>query len=171
MRHATADPDGHRDHERSLSVQGLNEARRVGLSLRSKGPIPDRILCSSAVRCRQTWQAVSAELECSAKVDFQDDLYNASAASLLHSLAAVGEEQTVLLLAHNPGVSVLTHELAAGDEEGIARLRVGVCTCDPRLLRGRGALVAPLPRLRTTDSPRESARTLGGSQRDRPRAW
>lgn len=125
MRHATADPDGHRDHERSLSVQGLNEARRVGLSLRSKGPIPDRILCSSAVRCRQTWQAVSAELECSAKVDFQDDLYNASAASLLHSLAAVGEEQTVLLLAHNPGVSVLTHELAAGDEEGIARLRVG----------------------------------------------
>jgi phosphohistidine phosphatase len=125
MRHATADPDGHRDHERSLTTQGLNEARRVGLSLRSKGPIPDRILCSSAVRCRQTWQAVSAELECRATVDFQDDLYNASAVSLLHSLAGVGEERTVLLLAHNPGVSVLTHELAAGDDEGMARLRVG----------------------------------------------
>ena len=125
MRHATADPDGHRDHERPLTAQGLNEARRVGLSLRSKGPIPDRILCSSALRCRQTWQAVSAELECSATVDFQDDLYNASAASLLHSLAAVGEGQTVLLLAHNPGVSVLAQELAGGDEEGIARLPVG----------------------------------------------
>jgi phosphohistidine phosphatase len=125
MRHATADPNGHRDHERSLTAKGLDEAQRVGHSLRSKGPIPDRILCSSAVRCRQTWQAVSAELECSPTVDFQDDLYNASAASLLNSLAGVGEEQTVLLLAHNPGVSVLTRELAAGDEEDIARLRVG----------------------------------------------
>jgi phosphohistidine phosphatase len=125
MRHATASPGGRRDHDRTLTSRGQDEARRVGLSLRSQGPIPERVLCSSAIRCRETWQAVSAGLDSSPIVDFEDDLYNASPASLLHCLAGVVDDQSVLLLAHNPGVSVLALELAGGNEEGRTRLRAG----------------------------------------------
>ena len=125
MRHATADSGGGRDHDRILTPRGQDEARRVGLSIRSRGPIPQRVLCSSAVRCRETWQALSASLGSTPVIDFEDSLYNASPESLLHSLAGVVDERNVLLLAHNPGVSVLALELARGDEQSVTRLRAG----------------------------------------------
>jgi len=87
--------------------------------------MPERILCSSAIRCRETWQAVCSGLGASPSIDFDDDLYNASPASLLRCLAAVVDDRNVLLLAHNPGVSVLALELARGDDESIAALRTG----------------------------------------------
>ena len=125
MRHATANPGRGRDHDRTLTAHGREQARRVGSALRSQGPIPERILCSSAIRCRETWQAISAELGSGASVDFENDLYNASAESLLNSLAEIVDEQNILLLAHNPGVSDLALELAGEDEESLARLRAG----------------------------------------------
>jgi len=125
MRHATASSGGGRDHDRTLTSQGHDEARRVGLSIRSRGPIPERVLCSSALRCRETWQALSASIDSTATVDFEDALYNASPESLLHCLAGVVDEQSVLILAHNPGVSVLALELARGDEKSVTRLRAG----------------------------------------------
>lgn len=125
MRHATANPDATHDHARTLTPHGHDQARRVGLSLRSHGSIPERILCSSAVRCRETWHALSAGLGSNAAVDFEDALYNASPESLLHYLTGLVDEQSVLLLAHNPGVSILALELAAKNKESRADLPTG----------------------------------------------
>ena len=125
MRHASAESGGRRDQDRALSFQGRDEARRVGLSIQSRGPIPERVLCSSAVRCRETWQALSASLGSTAAIDFEDSLYNASPEALLHSLSGIVDEQIVLVLAHNPGVSMLALELARGDEQSVTRLRAG----------------------------------------------
>lgn len=125
MRHAMAHSGGAGDHARTLTERGQDQARRVGLSLRSQGPEPERILCSSAVRCRETWQAVSAGLSATPAVDFEDELYNASPASLLQCLAGLVAERSVLLLAHNPGVSVLALGLARGNEDSVAQLRAG----------------------------------------------
>ena len=125
MRHATASSGGGRDHDRTLTSRGHDEARRVGRSIRSRGPIPERVLCSSALRCRETWQGLSASIDSTATVDFEDALYNASPESLLHCLAGVVDEQSVLILAHNPGVSILALELARGDEKSVTRLRAG----------------------------------------------
>jgi len=125
MRHATANPGDGRDHARTLTGKGLDEARRVGLALRARGSIPDRILCSSAIRCRETLQALSAGLGTTVVVDFEDNLYNASPESLLHSLAGVVDERRVLILAHNPGVHILALDLARRDEASVTRLRSG----------------------------------------------
>lgn len=125
MRHATAGSGGGGDHERTLTARGRDEGKRVGLSLRAHGPIPERILCSSAIRCRETWQAVCSGLGASPSIDFDDDLYNASSTALLRCLTAVADDGNVLLLAHNPGVSLLALELARGDDEGTAILRAG----------------------------------------------
>lgn len=125
MRHATAYSGSGSDHARTLTPQGHDEARRVGRSLQSQGPIPDRVLCSTATRCRETWRAISAELDTTPTVDFEDGLYNASAESLLNFLATLVDDRSVLLLAHNPGVSILALELVRDDAPGVARLRAG----------------------------------------------
>ena len=122
MRHATADSDDGRDHARKLTEGGIDEAHRVGRWLASKGRVPDRILSSSAFRCRETCQALLAGLghEIKIEVDFDDRLYNAPAEVLLDTLTGLAEMagadspdgETVLLLAHNPGISHLAFELA-----------------------------------------------------------
>jgi phosphohistidine phosphatase len=125
MRHATANPGGGRDQARTLTAHGHDQAERVGLALRALGTIPERVLCSSAIRCRETWQAVSAALGSTVAVEFEDALYNASSESILHCLAGVVDEQSVLLLAHNPGVSDLALELGRGDPESVTALSSG----------------------------------------------
>lgn len=87
--------------------------------------MPDRVLCSTAHRCRETWRAVAAGLDSSPTVEFLDALYNASATAQLDCLAGVALAKTVLLIAHNPGVSVLAHQLGGGDEASAALLRSG----------------------------------------------
>ena len=75
MRHATAGLGGGRDHERPLTGEGHDEARRVGERLRLIGPIPTQIVSSSARRCRETWAAVSAGLGASPDLEIEDALY------------------------------------------------------------------------------------------------
>jgi phosphohistidine phosphatase len=125
MRHATAETGGGRDHARRLTTRGLDEAHRVGVSLASTGPIPEHVLCSSAARCHETWEAVAAGLDGRVTVDIEDELYNASAATLLDVLVGVVDVERILLLAHNPGVSQLALELGSDDESSLAQLRPG----------------------------------------------
>ena len=124
MRHATADGGGP-DHARRLTHAGIEEARWAGLRLNELDFEPDRACCSSATRCRETWQAVCLGLRSSPRVEFDASLYNASAQTLIDTLAGIVEGETLLLLAHNPGVSVLTLELARPDAANTAGLRAG----------------------------------------------
>jgi phosphohistidine phosphatase len=124
MRHATANPGDGRDHARELSDRGKDEAQRVGCWLAAEGRVPGRVLCSSALRCRETWQALAVGLGRDVAIEFEDRLYNAPSEVLLDSLtdltdlretfsdAGDSEGEIVLLIAHNPGVSHLALDLA-----------------------------------------------------------
>jgi len=125
MRHAQAGAGGVRDHDRPLTPAGLDDAHRVGRRLAREGPIPDRILCSSARRCRETGAAVIAGLGASPRVEHVDALYDASVEGLLHAIAGVDESEVLMLIAHNPGVSLLTIELASAREADRARVGGG----------------------------------------------
>jgi len=133
MRHATANPGGGRDHERSLTDHGKDEAHHVGRWLASAGRAPDRVLSSTALRCRETWFALSAGLGREVPVEFESRLYNATPEVLFDSLtdltATVGDtgemtEESVLLIAHNPGISYLALDLA-GEDPAPTPLRSG----------------------------------------------
>jgi phosphohistidine phosphatase len=82
---------------------------------------PALVLCSTALRARQTLEALSLQGE----VGHEDDLYGASAADLLARLRRVPDEiGSVMVVGHNPGL----HELAVscsgkGDPLQLARLR------------------------------------------------
>jgi len=111
VRHGKAEPpDGLPDHERPLAPRGVRDAPEVGRWLSQQRWVPDRVLCSDAVRTRQTAQQVITGLaEAGAQVPDAEplaELYQASTHQVLHLVAATPEEVTTLLVVgHEPTMS------------------------------------------------------------------
>jgi len=128
LRHAEAQPPGNapdRDIDRSLSDRGHRDAARVGRHAAVCGWEPDRILCSEAVRARQTAEALAAAWARAPPIEADPALYQAGAQGLLEYLRSLPEtEACVLLVGHNPSVQeVAVHVAATGDAVAYARMR------------------------------------------------
>lgn len=122
LRHAKSswDDPALADRDRPLAPRGRKAARRIARHLERAGIEPELVLCSPAVRARQTLERL--ELPPSVPVELDERLYAASAASLLARLRELPESVgSVLVVAHNPGLGELALELAAG---GPARERL-----------------------------------------------
>ena len=120
MRHAKADwPGGIEDHERPLEERGHREAPLAGKWLVKHNIGPDFILCSSALRTRQTCTWVCSELGDKAPTPkLEDGLYAASALRMLTVVNHVPDTVTTLMLiAHMPGVQDLAMHLASRDSD------------------------------------------------------
>lgn len=124
LRHAKSswDDPSLADHERPLAPRGHRAAEWMAEYLRSSVPHPDLVLCSSALRTRETLDRMSKAFG-DAEVVVDDDLYGASHDLLLERLRGVADRfETVAVIGHNPGV----HDLAialAGSGEGLGRMR------------------------------------------------
>ena len=108
MRHAKSSWDRPvSDIERSLNERGRNGAVALGDWLHENALEPDEILCSSAERTQETARC----LKLAAPITSSPALYMAPAEVLLkHAARATGD--TVLLVAHNPGIGELAERLA-----------------------------------------------------------
>ena len=117
VRHAKSswrDPDL-ADHDRPLNGRGRDAADRVGRHWRDSGLRPDLVLCSSATRTRQTLERLQFD---DAPVLIEDRLYGAGTTALLDRVRAVPTEvQTLVVVAHNPGIEQLAHLLAEPDDQ------------------------------------------------------
>lgn len=107
MRHAEAEhPWGVTDHDRPLTRAGAAQAGAAGHRLLERGHVPDMILCSSALRARQTctWVcSVLGELAPTAKLDAS--LYAAPDARILTVVNHVPETvRSLLVIGHLPGL-------------------------------------------------------------------
>jgi phosphohistidine phosphatase len=133
LRHAKSSWDDPRlaDHDRPLGPRGQKAARQMAVHMRRAKVRPDLVLCSSAARARQTYEAVSAGLDGLATLSVEDDLYGASDTGLLVRLQDVPDATgAVLLVGHNPGLQDLALMLAGdGDAPGMARLGDKFPTC------------------------------------------
>lgn len=95
------------DIERPLNPRGQAAARELGDFLASRGLEPEEVLCSSALRTRETWSGVqSAVLESLPEVRYIDDLYHATPEVML-SILKTATQPTVMMLGHNPGIGAL----------------------------------------------------------------
>jgi phosphohistidine phosphatase len=127
LRHAEATDTrpGGRDMERQLTALGEQQARGVGDFLRDQGVEIDAVVCSSAVRARQTLERLGLPIEPS-RVQLSDDCYNAGVDTLLEALRALPEDCAVaLLVGHAPGVPGVAFELAdpeASDSAAMAAI-------------------------------------------------
>jgi len=106
------------DKERPLAPRGRRDAKLLAEHLRRERIAPELVLCSPAVRTRQTLQLVRPP----GRVAFLDALYGASCDELLELLRSVSDTiDSVMLIGHNPGLRELALELASG-RSGLERL-------------------------------------------------
>ncbi len=112
LRHAKSDWPDVPDRERPLAKRGRRDAPVVGRWLRERGYVPDTVICSDAVRTRQTWVLVAKKLDGSPSVTFEPRAYDASAQTLLYLARELpGGCRAALLIGHDPGIPDLAASL------------------------------------------------------------
>ena len=132
LRHAkSAWPDGVDDPDRPLADRGIADATAAGVLLAGFGA-PDVVLCSPALRTRQTWALVSQALTDPPPARFEPVIYGADVEELLELIRSVpADAGTVLLIGHEPTMSGTATALAGpgSSAEDLIRLRTKYPTC------------------------------------------
>ena len=101
------------DHDRPLTTRGERDAARMNAYLNEKAIRPVLVVCSSALRARQTLAGVLPGLGTEFGVRIEPELYTFDAASLLERLRATPVDvASVMLVGHNPAIQELTLLLA-----------------------------------------------------------
>ncbi len=116
-----------RDFDRPLNKRGQEAAPIMGAFIAKHGLVPDRILCSSAVRTRETLDLILPRLRSEPVVEYRDDLYLADPRAML-SAVRDAEDSTahILMIAHNPGLEMLAQRLADMERSDVRALaRIG----------------------------------------------
>jgi phosphohistidine phosphatase len=132
LRHAkSAWPEDVPDLDRPLAERGIADATVAG-PLLAELAAADVVLCSPAVRTRQTWQLVSQALTHAPPARFEPVIYGASEPELLELIRSVpGDSRTVVVVGHEPTMSSTAGALAGPGSaaDDLARLRRKFPTC------------------------------------------
>ena len=131
LRHAKAMPQGEgTDRDRPLEQRGRRAAQAVAAWAAEHRLAPALVLCSPALRTRQTLDIVAPAFARPPQIVIEDGLYLATLRQLLARLRRVpAETASVMIVGHNPGL----HELATSLSDVstgplMARLAAGLAT-------------------------------------------
>lgn len=148
------------DYDRPLNGRGRRAAKVMGAYLdrymSSMGPPPDLVLCSAAVRTRETLNIVQGNAPQtiggdSVKIEFDDELYHAAPMDLLGRLQRLADHiGAVLLIGHNPGLEHLALGLTGEHVDCTAENVPG------KVLLGRMAIKFPTAALAVLETEIES---------------
>lgn len=116
LRHAQSagKQGGQQDYDRELTTAGIIAARDLGKKLAEDHFHPDLILSSAALRTRRTTEVVNEALRLSSdKIEFKTELYEASATEWRDQIQDISDQaKSILLVGHNPHLSLLASEFA-----------------------------------------------------------
>jgi phosphohistidine phosphatase len=102
------------DIERPLNKRGRKAAETIGRFLKRKRIVPDLVLCSTAVRARETTEIVMEAAGRSPEIQFDERIYEAGPERLLEVVAQIDKaKKRVLLVGHNPGLEEFMELLTA----------------------------------------------------------
>ena len=119
LRHAKSswDEPSRHDFDRPLASRGKRDAPRIGKALRKRGPLPDLIISSPAVRAKATIEAVMKAAKVDIDAQFDEAMYAASAAELMRLIRRLPHANSrVLLVGHNPGFEDLLERFTGSHE-------------------------------------------------------
>lgn len=116
LRHASAEASAlGGDSQRALTATGRAQAEHTARELVDRGVVAERVLCSTAVRARETWDLVRgvSTLFGAAVSAFDPALYLAPPALLLQAIAGLDDAvRCAYVIGHNPGLEQLAQRLA-----------------------------------------------------------
>jgi phosphohistidine phosphatase len=138
LRHAKSDWPDVADQERPLAKRGRRDAPVVGRWLAASGYAPDAVVCSTALRARETWALAEAGLAEAGlaeaglpaaglpadgpgvppAVRYDPRVYGATVLGLLMLIREFEPRwRTAMIVGHNPGLAELTVGLAGPHPE------------------------------------------------------
>lgn len=121
IRHSKAVAGGDPDHDRPLAARGVADAAALGQWLAAAGVVPDRVVVSTAVRARQTWEYAVAGLDVGPAVLADHRVYDNTIDALLAILHETPSTvATVVLVGHNPSMGELAERLDDGRGDATA---------------------------------------------------
>ncbi|MDZ4309280.1 MAG: histidine phosphatase family protein [Cypionkella sp.] len=100
------------DHDRPLNERGKAAAADLGQWLASRGYVPQKVLCSDAVRTRQTWSGIAPALPATPLMELKPALYHAGVDVMLAVLKHA-QADVVMMIGHNPGIAEFAERLVA----------------------------------------------------------
>jgi phosphohistidine phosphatase len=110
------------DFDRPLTRRGSNDAGKMARWMGAHRLLPDRIVCSPAVRTLATAYTLTGQLQLNPDLIVQEkDIYEASLPTLLRIIARHAvNSRCLLLIGHNPGLDSLVRYLADAEPERTA---------------------------------------------------
>ncbi len=127
LRHAKSSWDDPRldDFERPLAQRGIKACKLMKAHIRKARIKPDLILCSPAIRARETYIRVADAFARDTEIRFEPMLYESGSQPLLKRLRQVGSKvSSVMMIGHNTGIEHLALALTSGTEtKSLARMR------------------------------------------------
>src|SRR5665213_4157923 len=124
MRHAKTEPAasaaglGPADRKRALTDRGRADARLIGERMKAERCLPDRILCSPAVRTRQTLETLADTFGAAAPTEFVEALYGGRSPDYLGIIARSGDTaKRLLVIGHNPTIHTTARAAAASGDK------------------------------------------------------
>jgi phosphohistidine phosphatase len=115
LRHAKSDwsDEGLLDVDRPLNSRGRKAAPEMAQWMQKHDRVPDRILCSSAKRTRETLERMLEAWKPTPEIHFIDRLYLAPPQTILEeALAHAKGAKSLLVIGHNPGIEMLATQLS-----------------------------------------------------------
>lgn len=115
LRHAKSEDPGliQPDFKRHLKERGIKDIIKVTEHFIDFGIMPEKILCSTANRTKETLHEFLQISKSPADVQLMDELYHASASTIFDCVAPEFEKhETIMVVGHNFGISQLADFLS-----------------------------------------------------------
>lgn len=105
------------DHDRPLAGRGRRAAPAMGRAIAELDLVPQRVLCSTSLRTRQTLALAAEAWPASVEIDYLTGLYHAGSATLEQAVCRHGSDaESLMLVGHQPGLQEFALELIAQSE-------------------------------------------------------
>ncbi|MBB99603.1 MAG: phosphohistidine phosphatase [Rhodobacteraceae bacterium] len=117
LRHAKSDwhDTSALDHDRTLNARGRGAAPAIGEHMARHGLMPDKVLCSTAQRARETLALVLPHLAGEIDIRITRGIYDESEMDYVDFIRALGGgSRTLMLIGHNPAMRDTALELVGG---------------------------------------------------------
>lgn len=100
------------DHERPLNKRGKKDAPMMGKLLKAKELVPQKVLCSTALRARETVDLMREEGGIDFDIQYLGEFYLAESQTYLDAIYQLPDElERVMIVGHNPGLEGLVQML------------------------------------------------------------